>query len=139
MSEHPHYRCDDEDHPVPIDLDFQGWFGDEPFRRYTCSGCGASYPESHLKGRPVRDPSFVVVPGLTSSRQPSCNSRRTVFLNDKLVGEIEYVSSRRKAPAGSPSSTGYVTHWGWRPVGSRIRNLLSRYEAECLVLEGTSK
>lgn len=134
---HPTYICDDEDHG-PIDLQFQGWFGNPAFRRYICPACGCSYPEDNLKGRLGRDPKVVDV-GVRSERSPESSARRIVTLGGEVIGEIEYVSNRRAAPEGSNTSTGYVTHWGWRPVGTRLRNLRTRGEAEQLVYEWSQK
>lgn len=45
--------------------------------------------------------------------------REAVYRDGTYLGEVVYISRRRKAPAGSTSSTGYVTEWGWRPDGWR--------------------
>jgi hypothetical protein len=43
-------------------------------------------------------------------------ARSDVFANGVYVGQVVYIARRRKAPAGSASSTGFVTDYGWRPA-----------------------
>lgn len=47
--------------------------------------------------------------------------RRAIYDQGVYRGEIVHVARRRKAPAGSQSSTGFVTDYGWRPDGWRYQ------------------
>lgn len=119
----PTYRCGEHD----VELEFQGLFGTEQFRRYRCPVDGTSYPESAIRGRFGFDPSAEL--DFRTEATGGTTALRNVFVGDKFIGRIEYVSRRVKAPSGSPSDTGFHTHWGWRPLGSRIRNLGNISEA----------
>lgn len=52
---------------------------------------------------------------------------RAVYHHGVYVGEVVYERRRRRAPAGSPSSTGYVTHYGWRPAKASKSSKLTSY------------
>lgn len=49
-------------------------------------------------------------------------TRVAVYDQGQFRGEVVHVARRRKAPPGSPSSTGFVTQYGWRPDGWRHPN-----------------
>lgn len=53
---------------------------------------------------------------------PTVQQRRAVYHDGTYRGDIVYVARRRPAPAGLASSTGFVTHYGWRPDGWRYSN-----------------
>lgn len=62
------------------------------------------------------------MPGVQSERTMSMAKelrRDAVYRDGVFIGEVVYVRRRRKAPASSPSSTGFVSEYGWRPDGWR--------------------